>query len=174
MAKSDSSEMLEYIRHIKRYAIVKPRTYWYESPFFIIITGGRQKFCLGNRPEDLAYIDTIGQKTLERHQAYLNRLERFPLEKAEYYLRLKESRGVNTVRGLSEVTGEDWSYIARILRTLNLPESVKDFLKSNKNNPAILSFFHLRKLLDIIRQGEERLQFVRFRELIEEFEERNW
>jgi len=109
---------------------------------------------------------------LERHQAYLNRLERFPLDKAEYYLRLKETRGVNSARGLSEVTGEDWSYIAKILRTLDLPEPIKEFLKNNKHNPAILSFFHLRKLLDIIRQGEERLQFARFRELMQEFEER--
>ena len=34
---SASSEMLEYIRHINRYAVVKPKTYWYELPFFIII-----------------------------------------------------------------------------------------------------------------------------------------
>jgi hypothetical protein len=166
--------MLAYIRHIKRYALVKPRVYWWEFPFYIVFSQARQKFCFGSRPEDLAYIDTITQKALSKHQAYLNRLARFPLEKAEYYLRLKEACGVNTVRGLSEVTGEDWSYIARILRTLNLPEPVKEFLKNNKNNPAILEFFHLRRLLDIVRQDEERLQFARFRELMEEFEESNW
>ncbi|MFH1847471.1 MAG: hypothetical protein ABH869_07975, partial [Candidatus Omnitrophota bacterium] len=131
----EPSEMFEYIRHINRYALVKPRTYWYEFPFFIIINDARQKFCLGNRPEDLAYIDTITQRALNKHQTYLDRLERFPLDKAEYYLRLKEVRGINTVRGLSEVTGEDWSCIARILRTLNLPEPVKNFLRSNKNDP---------------------------------------
>ena len=166
MIKFNPSEMLEYIRYIQQYATVQPRTYWCEFPFYTIITRARQKFCLGYRSEDLAYIDTITQRALDKHQAYLDRLARFPLEKAEYYLRLKESHGINSVRGLSEVTGEDWSYIARILRTLNLPEPVKDFLKSNKHNPAILSFFHLRKLLDIIRQSEERLQFVRFRELM--------
>jgi len=62
--ESDPSEMLEYVRHIKRYAIVKPRIYWCEFPFLIIIAGSRQKFCLGYRPEDLAYIDTIGQKSI--------------------------------------------------------------------------------------------------------------
>ncbi len=75
-----------------------------------------------------------------------------------------------SVRGLAKITGEDWSYIAKILRTLDLPESVKDFLRSNKDDPVILQFFHLRKLLDIVRQGEERLQLSRFRELIEELE----
>jgi len=164
--------MLEYISYIQRYATVQPRTYWCEFPFYTIITRARQRFCLGYRPEDLDHIDTITQRALDKHQTYLDRLTRFPLEKAEYYLRLKEAHGVNSVRGLSEITGEDWSYIARILRTLSLPEPVKVFLKSNKHDPAVLSFFHLRKLLDIIRQGEERLQSARFRELIEEFEER--
>ncbi|MFH0771759.1 MAG: hypothetical protein V1933_03980, partial [Candidatus Omnitrophota bacterium] len=63
--------------------------------------------------------------------------------------------------------------IAKIIRTLELPEALKDFLRSNKNDPAILQFFHLRKLLDIVRQGEERLQLARFRELMQELEENN-
>ncbi len=165
--------MLVFLKYIQRYAEVKPRSYWFEFPFYTIINKFRQKFCLGNRPEDLEQIATIERRALEKHQAHLNRLERFPLDKAEYYLRLKESHGVNSVRGLAKVTGEDWSYIAKILRTLELPESIKDFLKSNKNDPAILKFFHLRKLLDIVRQGEERLQLSRFRELMQELEESN-
>ncbi|MCD4779535.1 MAG: RHS repeat-associated core domain-containing protein [Candidatus Omnitrophica bacterium] len=35
------------------------------------------------------------------------------------------------VRGLSKITGEDWSYISKLLRTLKLPEQVKEFLKEN-------------------------------------------
>ncbi len=162
--------MLEYIRQLQRYAFVQPRIYWCEFPFFTMISGFRQKFCLGSRPEDLAHLDTIEQKAWEKHQAYLNRLERLLLEKAEYYLRLKEAHGVNTARGLAKLTGEDWSYIARILRTLELPEPVKGFLQSNKSEPVIVRFFHLRRLLDIVRQGEERLQIARFRELMEELE----
>jgi hypothetical protein len=162
--------MLDYIRQLKRYALVQPRTYWCEFPFFTMISGFRQKFCLGSRPEDLTDIDTVEQKAWEKHQAYLNRLERLPLEKAEYYVRLKEVHGINTVRGLSKITGEDWSYIAKILRTLELPEPVKGFLQSNRTEPAIVKFFHLRRLLDIVRQGEERLQLARFRELMEELE----
>ena len=162
--------MLEYIRYLQKYALVQPRIYWCEFPFFTMISGFRQKFCLGSRPEDLADVDTIEQKAWEKHHSYLNRLERLPLEKAEYYLRLKEAHGVKTVRGLSKLTGEDWSYIARILRTLELPEPVKGFLQSNKSEPVIVRFFHLRRLLDIVRQGEERLQLARFRELMEELE----
>lgn len=163
-----SPEMLEYICYIQQYASVKPRTYWCEFPFYTVIGNFKQHFCLGYRPEDLSHIETIEQKAWEKHLSHLKRLERFPLDKAEYYLRLKESHGMNSVRGLSKITGEDWSYIARILRTLDLPDAVKDFLKSNKDNPAIIQFFHLRRLLDIVRQGEERLQIVKFRELMEE------
>jgi hypothetical protein len=162
--------MLDYIRQWTSYAIAQPRTYWCEFPFFTMVSNSRQKFCLGSRPEDLAHLDTIEQKAWEKHQAYLNRLERLPLEKAGYYIRLKEAHGVNTVRGLSKITGEDWSYIAKILRTLELPEPVRGFLQSNRTEPAVVKFFHLRKLLDIVRQGEEQLQLARFRELMEELE----
>jgi hypothetical protein len=166
-----SSEMLEYVRYIQRLATVRPRTYWCEFPYYIVITGARQKYCLGFRPEDLANIETIEQKVWKKHQAHLNRLEQFPLEKAEYYLRLKEAHGVNSVRGLSRITGENWSYIAKILKTLTLPQSIKDFLKSKKDDHAVIRFFHLRTLLDIARQDEERLQLSRFQELLDNFQE---
>jgi hypothetical protein len=128
---------------------------------------------LGDRPEDLEQVTKIEKRVWERHIAHLNRLERFPLDKAEYYLRLKESHGVNSIRALARITSEDWSYIAKIIRTLELADSIKEFLRNNKTDPAILQFFHLRKLLDIVRQGEERLQLSRFRELMQELEESN-
>ena len=167
----NSSEMVDFVKYVQKYEDIQPRTYWYETPFYRILRNARQRFCLGNRPEDIAHVVTIGKKSWEKHLAYLNRLERFPLDKAEYYIRLKESHGINSVRGLCKFTGEDWSYIAKILRTLELSESIKDFLRNNKNNPSILQFFHLRKLLDIVRQGQERLQLSRFREFMQEFEE---
>ena len=168
----DPSEMINFTKYLQKYADVQPRTYWWEFPFYTIIRSFRQKVCLGERPEDLDHIATIEQRTWEKHLTHLNRLERFPLDKAEYYLRLKESHGVNSVRGLAKITGEDWSYIAKIIRTLDLPDSIKDFLRNNKSDPAILQFFHLRKLLDIVRQGEERQQLIRFREMVEELEEK--
>jgi len=163
--------MAVFMRYLQKYADIQPRTYWYETPFYRIFQNARQRFCLGNRPEDLEHIVTIEKRAWERHLTHLDRLERFPLDKAEYYINLKESHGVNSIRALGKLTGEDWSYIAKILRTLELPEPIKDFLRNNKNNPDIIQFFHLRKLLDIVRQGEERLQLSRFRELMQEFEE---
>jgi len=169
----DPPGMVNFTKYLQKYADIQPRTYWWEFPFYTIIRSFRQKFCLGNRPEYLDRIATIEKRTWEKHLAHLNRLERFPLDKAEYYLRLKESHGVNSIRALAKITGEDWSYIAKIIRTLDLPESIKEFLRSNKSDSGILQFFHLRRLLDIVRQDEERLQLSRFRELMQELEEIN-
>ena len=113
----------------------------------------------------MADIDTINKRIWKKHRYYLYRLAQFPLDKAEYYQRLKEVHAVNTIRGLSEVTGENWSYIAKILRILSLPEPIKDFLRNHKYDPAIVKFFNLRKLLEIVRQGEEKSQLAQVRQL---------
>jgi len=165
------SEMVDYIRHLKKYSTIMPRIYICDFPFFITIHNFKRQICFGTRPQDLAYIDILEQKAWKKHQAHLNRLERFPLDKAEYYQRLKEAHAVNTVRGLSKITGEHWSYIAKILRILELPESVKDFLRNYRSDHSIVRFFSLRRLLDIVRQGEEQLQLGRFREFMEELGE---
>ena len=167
----DQPDMLEYVSHVRRTVSLKPRTYWCEFPFYTVIQSGKQNLSFGHRPEDLTHVETIEQKAWKKHQSHLNRLERFPLEKAEYYQRLKEAHDIKSVRALAGVTGEDWSYIARVLKTLALAEPIKEYLRTHKNDPAVVKFFHLRVLLDIVRQGEERLQSGRFRELIEEFEE---
>ena len=82
-------------------------------------------------------------------------------------MRLKEAHAVNTVRGLSEITGENWSYIAKVLRLLDLPEQIKDFLRNNKSDPSVVKLFNLKRLLDIVRQGEESFQLTRFRGFME-------
>lgn len=161
-------DMLAYLKYLQKYATAILRTYWCEFPYYTVISKFKQHLCFGFRPDDLSDIKTIEQKALKKHQAYFNRLENFSLDKAEYYLRLKEAHGVNTVRGLSKITGEDWSCIARVLKILNLPESIKDYLRNNKNDPVVVKFFTLRKLLDIVRQGEEVLQIAKFNELVEE------
>ncbi|MCK5214373.1 MAG: hypothetical protein KAR05_03355 [Candidatus Omnitrophica bacterium] len=119
------SETLEYIRYVRQCASISPRTYWCEFPCYTVISNSRQHFRLGYRPEDLSDIETTEQKTWEKHQSYLNRLERFPLDKAQYYLRLKEAHGVNSVRGLARITGENWSCIAKLFRILALPTRAK-------------------------------------------------
>ena len=119
------SEMLRFLSQMQRRNTVRPRIIWFEYPFYTVVHKSKQRFHIGFRPEDCKS-DVINQRVWKKHQTYISRLGRFPLEKAEYYLNLKESHGINSIRELSSLTGEDWSFIARILKTLTLPESVKN------------------------------------------------
>lgn len=142
-----------------------PRTFVFKQSFYSIFQQGKKRILSGERPAELADVETIDQKILEKHRVYLSRLESFPLKKAAYYQQLKESTGIQTVRGLSEITGEDWSYIAKVLKTLELPEGIRDFLLKNPFQ-QIVKYFHLRRLLEILRAGDEETQFARFRKIL--------
>ncbi len=123
----------------------------------------------GDRPKELSEVETIDQKVLKKHQSHLMRLENFPLKKAAFYRNLQQTTGIKSVRGLSEVIGEDWSHIARVLKTLELPESIQSFLKDNQQ-PEIVKHFHLRRLVEIVRMGDEPSQLAQFRAMLDEFE----
>ena len=105
-----------------------PRTFVFKQTFYSIFQQGKKQILAGERPSDLACVETIDQKILKKHCVYLSRLESFPLKKAKYYQQLKESTGIQTVRGLSEITGEDWSYIAKILKTFGTSAGNTEFL----------------------------------------------
>lgn len=143
------------------------RTFEYSQPFYSVFEHRRQQFVFGERPEGLAEVETVDQKVLKKHRAYLARLENYPLKKAAYYRQLQESTGIKSVRGLSEITGEDWSYIARVLKTLELPVSIQGYL-ANHSEPEIIKQFHLRILVELVRLGDENTQLTRLREIIEE------
>jgi len=110
--------------------------------------------------------ETISIQVMEKHRVYLERLENFPIKKAAYYQQLKESTNAKSSRALSEITGEDWSYIAKVLKTLQLPTPIQTYLSEHKE-PAIAKYFHLHRLLELVRLEEEKLQFQRFREMLE-------
>jgi len=145
------------------------RIFAYEQPFYSIFQHRRRQIIFGEKPDDLANAGSVSQRIWEQHQTYLQRLENFPLKKAVYYRQLQESTGVRSVRGLSEITGEDWSYIARVLRTLDLPAPIQEFLNTHRE-PAIVKHFHLRILLELVRLEDENAQLARFREMIEEIQ----
>ena len=143
------------------------RVFVYEQAFYSIFQQRRQQIVFGERPEDLAQAGTIDQRILEKHQTYLRRLENFPLKKAAYYRQIQDSTGIKSVRAIAEITGEDWSHIARVLKTLELPAPIQDFLNTHRE-PATLKHFHLRRLLEIIRAGNADHQYAQFREALKE------
>ena len=148
------------------------RIFKFSQPFYSIFNQRRQQIVFGERPEDLRGVQTIDKRIWEKHQTFLGRIESFPLKKAAFYRNLQESTGVKSVRGLSEITGEDWSYIARLLKTLELPEAIQNFLKENRR-PEIVKHFHLRRLLEIVRLGDEPSRLARFRDIFNELEIQN-
>lgn len=121
----------------------------------------------GDRPKELSEVETIDQKVLKKHQSHLKRLENFPLKKAAFYRNLQQTTGIKSVRGLSEVIGEDWSHIARVLKTLELPEYIQTFLTENQQ-PEILECFNLRRLVELVRIPDDHRKLMRFRELLGE------
>lgn len=143
------------------------RIFKFSQPFYSIFNQRRQQIIFGERPEDLQNAQAIDKRIWEKHQTYLKRAENFPLKKAAYYRNLQESTGVKSVRALSEITGEDWSYIARVLKTLELPEYIQKFLKENQQ-PEILECFNLRRLVELVRIPDEHRKLMRFRELLDE------
>ena len=143
------------------------RTFQYSQTFYSVYQHRRRQIVFGERPKELNDVETVDQKVWEKHQTYLSRIESFPLKKAAYYRNLQESTGVKSVRSLSEITGEDWSHIARVLKTLELPESIQSFLNKNQH-PEIVKHFNLRCLLELVRLGGEATQFARFRQMLDE------
>ena len=91
------------------------------------------------------------------------------LRKLFNYRDLQESTGVKSVRGLSEITGEDWSYIARILKTFELPEVLRKYLEEHQQ-PEIVKYFNLRRLIELVHLEDAGSQMARFRELLNELE----
>jgi len=140
------------------------RVFKFAQPFYSIFNQRRQQIVFGERPEDLRDVQSIDQRIWEKHQTYLSRIENFPLKKAAYYRNLQESTGVKSVRGLSEITGEDWSYIAKVLKILELPEFIRSYLNKNQHQ-TILKHFHLRRLLELLRLPPG-VQPQRFQEMI--------
>jgi len=76
-----------------------------------------------------------------------------------------QSTGASSIRHLAEIAGEDWSHIARVLRILELPSPIRDFLRCHPD-PLIVKKFHLRRLLELVHLGDADLQFSRFREVL--------
>ncbi len=145
------------------------RSFDYFESFYSIYKSGKRVFVLEDRPNSLKTGLIPTQKDLQKHRIFQKRLENNPIKKAEYFKRLMESTGASSIRQLAEMTGEDWSYIAKLLRILNLPQGIREVLTKNPF-PQIVKHFHLRRLLEIVKLGDERLQLARFREILDKLE----
>lgn len=141
------------------------RVFKFSQAFYSIFNNRRQQIVFGERPNDLADVQSIDKRIWEKHQTYLKRIENFPLKKAAYYRNLQETTGTKSVRALSEMTGEDWSYIARVLKTLKLTEPIQLFFRENQQN-AVVRYFHLSRLLELVRIEGQDAQLAKFKDML--------
>jgi len=104
---------------------------------------------------------------MQAHRVAQKRFENNPIKKAEYYERLMQSTGASSIRQLAEITGEDWSYIAKLLKILDLPEGIREYLR-NPNEPEVFKYFHLRRLLELVRLTDQDAQTERFCHMLQD------
>jgi hypothetical protein len=117
---------------------------------------------LSPKPEDLPD-GPIDQRAWKQYLSYLNRVR--PLARAEFHKRLMERQGLKTTRVMARVTGEDHSRIARVLRILELPEPVLDYLRTH-DSPAVVGFFTESRLRELVALKDPRWIWQRFQEML--------
>jgi hypothetical protein len=107
----------------------------------------------------------VDQRAWHHYQSYLNRVR--PVARAEFYKRLMERQGLKTTRAVARVTGEDHSRIARVLKILELPEPVLEYLRTH-DSPALVGYFTEGRLRELLALKDPRKIWGRFRELLQE------
>lgn len=105
----------------------------------------------------------VDQRAWRHYQAYLSAVR--PVARADFYKRLMDRKGIKSIRGLAQVTGEDWSRVARVLKILDLPAPVLDYLRTH-DSPDLLRTFTEKSLRELVRIGDPRLIWSRFQSLL--------
>ena len=76
-----------------------------------------------------------------------------------------ERQGLKTVRAVARVTGEDWSRIAKVLKILELPDPVLEYLRTH-DTPAVVGYFTESRLRELVASKDSRLIGNRFQEML--------
>ena len=78
-----------------------------------------------------------------------------------------ESRGLKSIRALAKLTGEDWSRVARVLKLLELPKPVLEYLRTH-DGPEIASAFTERQVHELLPLKDHRRIWHRFQGMLGE------
>ncbi|MBI2932798.1 MAG: hypothetical protein HYY16_14215 [Planctomycetes bacterium] len=131
--------------------------------FFTLARNNRRGFVLDQKPDLLKHLDTVDQAAWEQYETHLSRVS--PLERAESYRGLMEQMGLKSICALARVVGKDESGIRQYLNLLKLPAPIQQFLKENRT-PAYLRYFSEKRLRDLLKIGDPRLAWQRFRNML--------
>lgn len=140
------------------------RTLPVATPFYRRYHKRQAVFELGEKPEVLGD-GSVTERAWHNYQAYLNRVR--PVARAEFYKRLLERNGCKSIRALSRITGEDHSRIARVLKVLELPEPILDYLRTC-DIPAVVGYFTEHRLRDLIALRDPAKAWDGFQAMLKE------
>ena len=140
------------------------RTLSVETPVFKRYNHRQAVFHLDHKPEVLGD-GGASQRAWQSYQSYLGRVR--VVARADFYKRLMARHGCKTVRALARITDEDWSRIARILKILELPVPVLDYLRTH-DSPALVRCFSEKFLHELRELGDPEKIWDRFRAMLKE------
>jgi hypothetical protein len=140
------------------------RTLEVATPFFKRFSRRRAIFHLDHKPEVLGFGGTT-ERAWKAYQSYLGRVR--VVARADFFARLKERHGCKSLRALARLTGEDWSRIARILKILELPGPVLDYLRTH-DSPAMARCFSEKRLHELLAIGDANRIWNRFQSMLKE------
>ncbi len=135
------------------------------TPCYSRFVNHRKEFVLGPRPGVLQGVGSLHKKVWRQYQTLLKR-QRFPLERAEFYAREMEARGIKSFRALSLILGEPVNRVGRAIKLLGLPEPIKRFLREHRE-PEIVRYFSEHRLIELERL-DARSAWRRFQAMVAE------
>lgn len=141
------------------------RTFRVATPCYRRVSGRKTQLILGDKPDPLKHLDRIDQTIWEQYQVHLKRTT--PLERARFYARQMEARGLKSTAALERALGEPFHRVWRALRLLELPEPVQRYLEEHRT-PDMVRYFAERKLLTLLKLRDPRAIWRRFQEMLAE------
>jgi len=126
---------------------------------------GRKRFVLGERPDVFKHLEDIDQAAWKQYETYLKRTT--PLERAEFYSRKMGAGRYRSIRALARSLGEHVSGVARVLKLLELPEPIQNWLREHRT-PEYVRFFTEKRLRELLALGDTRVAWKQFQAMIEE------
>jgi len=133
------------------------------TPYYARKTNRQFHLILEDRPDSLKHLDQVNERIWAQYQRHLKRTT--PLERALFYTRQMEVRGLKSAAALERALREPPLRVWRSLRLLELPEPVRQFLTEHRT-PEMVRYFTERKLLDLLRLREPRRIWRRFQEMV--------
>jgi hypothetical protein len=134
------------------------------TPCYTKVTQRHKSFVLDSKPGVLKHVSLVDQKAWRQYQAHLERTT--PLERAEFYARQMEARGVTSPWILEKHLNEPFARVWRALKLLQLPEPIRKFLKEHRT-PEYVRYFTERKLLGLLKLGDTRAAWRQFRTMVD-------